>query len=197
MPAELAAHSEQTNMIHDSLQHSNEKFFDAAMLIANFGSSPEALRMDVEAVKGVAAKHNCELKLLAREQEESFMSCLPIGKNLAYPKRGLTTSALAVFVPFTTHELYKEQPAFYYGLNCITGNMLMADRRDLDCSNGLILGTPGSGKSFAAKREIFMCALTTNDNIMICDPEGEVRREAERRIAGGGFEACASCRQAG
>ena len=101
------------------------------------------------------------------------MSSLPIGNNQIPIKRGLTTSATAIFVPFTTEELFQNGEALYYGINAISNNMIMADRKLLKNPNGLILGTPGSGKSFSAKREMTNAFLITKDDIIICDPEGE------------------------
>lgn len=105
------------------------------------------------------------------------MSSLPIGINQVEIERGLTTSSTAVFVPFTTQELFQGGEALYYGLNALSNNMIMVDRKQLKNPNGLILGTPGSGKSFSAKREMTNAFLITEDDIIVCDPEAEVRHE--------------------
>lgn len=102
------------------------------------------------------------------------MSSLPLGRNLIPIQRSLTTSSVAIFVPFTTQELFQDGPeALYYGLNALSNNLIMVDRKLLKNPNGLILGTPGSGKSFSAKREISNVMLVTHDDILICDPEDE------------------------
>jgi len=101
------------------------------------------------------------------------MSCVPIGINQIPIERGLTTSSTAIFVPFITQELFQGGEALYYGLNALSSNMILCDRKKLKNPNGLILGTPGSGKSFAAKREITNAFLITEDDIIICDPEAE------------------------
>ena len=102
------------------------------------------------------------------------MSSLPLAKNLIEIERGLTTSSTAIFIPFTTQELFQSgSEALYYGLNAVSNNLIMVDRKKLKNPNGLILGTPGSGKSFAAKREIANAFLSTNDDVIICDPEAE------------------------
>ncbi|EKC44799.1 TraE protein, partial [human gut metagenome] len=94
------------------------------------------------------------------------MSSLPIGVNQVEIERGLTTSSTAVFVPFTTQELFQGGEALYYGLNALSNNMIMVDRKQLKNPNGLILGTPGSGKSFSAKREMTNAFLITEDDII-------------------------------
>ena len=101
------------------------------------------------------------------------MSSLPLGLNQIEIKRGLTTSSVAIFVPFTTCELFQKGEAMYYGLNALSNNLIMASRKELKNPNALYLGTPGSGKSFAAKREIVNIFLLTEDDIIISDPEAE------------------------
>ena len=101
------------------------------------------------------------------------MASAPIGCNDTGIERVLTTKSTAILVPFCTQELFMPAPAIYYGLNALSNNMIMADRKRLRTPNGVILGTPGSGKSFSAKREILSCFLMTRDDVIICDPEGE------------------------
>ena len=102
------------------------------------------------------------------------MSSLPLADCQIDSQRGLTTSSTAIFIPFTTQELYQSgKESLYYGLNALSSNLIMVDRKRLKNPNGLILGTPGSGKSFSAKREIANAFLVTDDDIIINDPEGE------------------------
>ena len=105
------------------------------------------------------------------------MASAPIGCNDTGIERVLTTKSTAILVPFSTQELFMPAPAIYYGLNALSNNMIMADRKKLRTPNGVILGTPGSGKSFSAKREILSCFLMTGDDVIVCDPEGEARQE--------------------
>ena len=114
------------------------------------------------------------------QQEQGLMSSLPLGINQIEIQRGLTTSSTAIFVPFTTCELFQTGEALYYGLNALSSNLIMADRKLLKNPNGLFLGTPGSGKSFAAKREIVNVFLLTDDDIIISDPESEYFPIVER-----------------
>ena len=106
--------------------------------------------------------HNCQLVPLDFQQENGLMSLLPLGLNRIEIQRGLTTSSLAIFVPFTTQELFQRGAgAFYCGVNALSGNLIMVDRLRQKNPNGLILGVPGSGKSFSAKREMSIgCSFT-------------------------------------
>ena len=109
------------------------------------------------------------------------MSSLPLADCQIEIQRGLTTSSTAIFVPFTTQELFDNgKESLYYGLNALSNNLIMVDRKKLKNPNGLILGTPGSGKSFSAKREICNAFLVTDDDIIICDPEAEYAPLVER-----------------
>lgn len=128
----------------------------------------------------MAQKYNCALRRLDYQQEQGLMSSLPLGLNQIQIQRGLTTSSTAIFVPFTTQELYMRGESLYYGLNALSNNLIMADRKKLKNPNGLILGTPGSGKSFSAKREITNAFLITSDDIAIIDPEDEYSALVQR-----------------
>lgn len=128
---------------------------------------------EVFGAAAIAQKYNCILTRLDYRQEQGLMSSIPLGENLIHIQRGLTTSSTAVFVPFTVQELFQSGEALYYGLNALSNNMILCDRKKLKNPNGLILGTPGSGKSFSAKREITNAFLITSDDIIICDPEAE------------------------
>ena len=147
--------------------------FLVTILIMNTAANRQKLENAVFQTASIAQKYNCALKRLDFQQEEALMSSLPIGLNQVEVERGLTTSSTAVFIPFTTQELFQDGEALYYGLNALSNNMIMVDRKQLKNPNGLILGTPGAGKSFSAKREITIAFLITEDDIIICDPEAE------------------------
>ena len=155
------------------LQTRNERLFLVTILIMNTATNRQKLENAVFQTAAIAQKYNCALKRLDFQQEEGLMSSLPIGINQVEIERGLTTSSTAVFVPFTTQELFQGGEALYYGLNALSNNMIMVDRKQLKNPNGLILGTPGSGKSFSAKREMTNAFLITEDDIIVCDPEAE------------------------
>ena len=173
LPSDLTTYGgEAKNLLRD-LQSRNERMFLTTFIVINFADTKEQLENNVFAAAGIAQKHNCALYRLDNQQEKALMSSLPLGMNYVPIERALTTSSAAIFVPFTTGELFQTGEALYYGRNALSGNMIMADRKRLKNPNGLILGTPGSGKSFSAKREITNAFLITTDDILICDPEAE------------------------
>ena len=173
IPSDLATFgSEAKNLLQD-LQSRNERMFLLTFLVVNMADTKRKLDNDVFATAGFAQKNNCALTRLDYLQEAGFMSSIPLGENLIPIQRGLTTSSTAIFIPFITQELFQTGAALYYGLNALSNNMILCDRKQLKNPNGLILGTPGSGKSFAAKREMTNAFLITDDDIIICDPEAE------------------------
>ena len=180
IPSDLATFgSEAKNLLQD-LQSRNERMFLLTFLVVNMADTKRKLDNDLFATAGIAQKNNCALTRLDYLQEAGFMSSIPLGENLIPIQRGLTTSSTAIFIPFITQELFQKGAALYYGLNALSNNMILCDRKKLKNPNGLILGTPGSGKSFAAKREITNIFLITDDDIIICDPEAEYYPLVER-----------------
>lgn len=173
IPTDLATYGNEAKTLLEDLQNRNERMFLVTVLVLNTAKKRQQLENDIFQAAGVAQKYNCALKRLDYQQEQGLMSSLPVGLNQIEIKRGLTTSSVAIFVPFTTQELFQQGEALYYGLNALSNNLIMASRKRLKNPNGLFLGTPGSGKSFAAKREIVNVFLLTNDDIIISDPEAE------------------------
>ena len=174
IPSDLATYGAEAKKLLQDLQSRNERMFLVTFLVLNTADNPRQLDNNVFQASSIAQKYNCQLTRLDFQQEEGLMSALPLGLNQIEIQRGLTTSSTAIFVPFTTQELFQNgKEALYYGINALSNNLIMVDRKLLKNPNGLILGTPGSGKSFSAKREIANCFLLTNDDIIICDPEAE------------------------
>lgn len=174
IPSDLATYGSEAKKILQDLQSRNERMFLVTFLVLNTADSKQQLDNNVFQASSIAQKYNCQLTRLDFRQEEGLMSCLPLGLNQVEIQRGLTTSSTAIFVPFTTQELFQSgKEALYCGLNALSNNLIMVDRKLLKNPNGLILGTPGSGKSFSAKREIANVFLVTDDDIIICDPEAE------------------------
>ena len=174
LPSDLSTYGSEAQKLLQELQSRNERMFLLTFTVLNTANTLPKLKDTVLQAKGIAQKHNCQLVPLDFQQENALMSLLPLGMNRIEIQRGLTTSSLAIFVPFTTQELFQRGAgAFYCGVNALSGNLIMVDRLRQKNPNGLILGVPGSGKSFSAKREMFSVYLLTNDDIIICDPEAE------------------------
>ena len=173
LPPDLITYINETKAMLDDLQSRNERMFMTTVLITNFAKDLETLENDFFQLKSIAQSFNCPLKRLEYQQEDGLVSSLPLGINrVDNTSRPLTTSSTAIFIPFTTQELTQNK-GIYYGLHAISNNLIVANRKKLKNPNGLILGTPGSGKSFSAKREMQEVLLTTKDNIVIIDPESE------------------------
>ena len=173
LPSDLSTYGGAAKNLLQDLQSRNERMFLLTFLVVNMADTKRKLENDIFAAAGIAQKYNCALTRLDYQQEAGLMSSVPLGENLIPIQRGLTTSSTAIFIPFITQELFQTGAALYYGLNALSNNMILCDRKQLKNPNGLILGTPGSGKSFAAKREITNAFLITDDDIFICDPEAE------------------------
>nr|WP_330364402.1 MULTISPECIES: DUF87 domain-containing protein [unclassified Butyrivibrio] len=174
IPSDLATYGKDAKALLRELQSQNERMFLITFLIMNTGKTERELENNVFQAKSIAQKHNCILVRLDYQQEMGLMSSLPLARNHIQIQRGMTTSSSAIMIPFTTQELFQEgEESLYYGLNALSNNLIMADRKKLKNPNGLILGTPGAGKSFSAKREMANVMLATDDDIIVCDPEGE------------------------
>ena len=173
IPSDLNTYGGEAKRLLEDLQSRNERMFLVTVLFLNTARTKQELDNAILQTAGIAQKYNCMLRRLDYQQEEGLMSSIPLGVNHIPNKRALTTTSTAIFVPFTTQELFMEGESLYYGLNALSNNMIMVDRKKLKNPNGLILGTPGSGKSFAAKREITNAFCVTQDDIIIGDPEGE------------------------
>ena len=173
IPTDISTYGEEAENLLNELQSRNEKMFRVTFLLMNTADSKRKLDNIAYQTAGIAQKYNCNIRRLQYLQEQGMVASLPLGMNQTGVHRLLTTTSTTIFVPFTTQELFMGGEALYYGLNALSNNMIMVDRKRLKNPNGLILGTPGSGKSFSAKREITNCFLITEDDIIVCDPEAE------------------------
>ena len=173
LPPDLLTYSKDAAALLADLQSRNERMFLLTFLVVNTAPTRQQLENDIFTVSGITQKYNCFLKRLDFQQEQGFMSSLSLGYNGIEIQRGMTTSSTAIFVPFMTQELRMDGQALYYGMNALSHNVIMADRKKLKSANGLYLGSTGSGKSFAAKRELINVFLATKDRIIVVDPMGE------------------------
>ena len=183
LPPDLITFSKDAAELLSDLQSRNERMFLLTFTVINLAPTRQKLENDVFTVGGIAQKYNCALRRLDWQQEQGFVSSLVLGYNGIEIQRGMTTSSTAIFILFMTRELRMGGQALYYGMNALSHNVIMADRKKLKSANGLYLGSTGSGKSFAAKRELLNVFLTTNDRIIIVDPMGEYVPLA-RRLGG-------------
>ena len=173
LPPQIKMYIDDIEKLLSDLNSKNERLFHISISIRSYAKNKKELRLQGEMLKRICQKNNCNIFPYDYRQEQTLVSTLPLCHNNIPVSREMHTSGIAVFVPFTTKELFQDGQATYYGVNTLSGNMIRANRSRLKNPNGLILGTPGSGKSFSVKREILDCFLTTTDDIIICDPEGE------------------------
>lgn len=164
---------EDAEMLLSDMKKNNQKMFFTNLVITHIAKDLETLNDDTNILIGVANKHICSLGVLGYQQEEGLNATLPISNNKLKIDRTLTTESLGVFMPFVTREV-NDKNGIYYGLNAISKNLLLVDRKKLATPSALFLGQPGSGKSLAVKREIIHQHLKNNkDATIILDPDRE------------------------
>lgn len=164
--------------LQEDLTQRNQKMFFATLTMVLFADTLEELKSQTEEVQSIGRKHMCGLKLVSYQQEAAFNSSLPLGAFTLSMDRTLTSESSAIFMPFTSQEL-NQQNGMYYGTNAVSHNLILFNRLNCKNSNGIILGTPGSGKSFAAKREMLNVLLNTDADVVVIDPESEYGPMAE------------------
>lgn len=173
IPMETRRSYEEAVKLLDLLENKNQRMFKVTLLIYTFAKDEETLQDNAFQIMATARKKNVKIDTLDLRQQEGINSILPLGKNFVNIERTLTTVSTAIFIPFTTMELY-QAGGMYYGLNALSRNLIFFNRYSLKAPNGVFLGTPGSGKSFAAKREIVNVLLNdANAEVLIIDPERE------------------------
>lgn len=178
IPMELKYSLEEATKLRDDIQKRNQRLFVCQFFVMINAESERSLQDVTKRVMTIAKKHTCELVALEYQQEDCLNACLPLGRTKVLAGRAgdgrtLTTPACAIMIPFTSEEIMNTKNCYYYGLNQITDNMILANRRSLDSPAGWILATPGSGKSFALKRERYQTILRTDDHVIQIDPERE------------------------
>lgn len=175
---DLQKAQEEANELLQDLTSKNQKMFLINLVVVHFADDLETLNLDTESVQTIARRSMCEIKKLLGQQENGFATALPLCNNKLAVERTLTTESVSVFMPFVSQELMQNN-GMYYGLNSVSRNLLLFNRKMSKNMNGFILGTPGSGKSFSAKREMLNVLLNTNDDVIVIDPESEYGRMAE------------------
>lgn len=175
---ELQKAQEEANELLQDLTSKNQKMFLVSLIIVHFADSMEELRSNTENIQSTARRYMCPIRVLQWQQENGLTSALPLAYNKIHIQRTLTTESTAVLMPYVSQELMQND-GMYYGLNAVSRNLLLFNRKQSKNQNGFILGTPGSGKSFSAKREMLNVLLNTNDDVIVIDPESEYSRMAE------------------
>ena len=174
VPYDLEQQRKETREMLDDLTTRDQRMMFAVVTLVHLADSKEELDSDTETLQSIARKHLCQLTTLNWQQADGLVTALPLGLRRIDALRTLTTEALAVLMPFKAQEIW-DRGGVYYGQNAISKNLIVADRRQLLNGNAFILGVSGSGKSFSAKKEMVSLALSTQDDIIVIDPESEYR----------------------
>ena len=174
VPYDLEQQRKETREMLDDLTTRDQRMLFAVVTLVHLADSEEELDSDTETLRSTAHKHLCQLSTLNWQQADGLVTALPLGLRRIDALRTLTTEALAVLMPFKAQEI-RHQGGVYYGQNTISKNLILANRKELLNGNGFVLGVSGSGKSFTAKREMVGLALSTEDDIIVIDPESEYR----------------------
>ncbi len=172
IPYDMELQRKESKEFLDDLTTRDQRMMFGLITMVLCADSKEQLDSDTEAVLSVARKHMCQLATLKFQQLDGLNTVLPIGTRKINAFRTLTTESLAVFIPFKVQEI-RDSGGIYYGENAISHNLIMCNKANLLNQSAFLLGVPGSGKSFCAKELITFLILNTDDDILICDPEGE------------------------
>ena len=171
-PMQLTDARDTMRSMLDDLTMRDQRMTLCVMTLVHVADSKAQLDADTDTIRSIAGGKNCEMSVLTYQQEDALNTVLPYGLRRIDILRTLTTESAAGLVPFSSQEI-RHRGGVYYGVNATSRNLIVCDRRQLLNSNGFILGVSGSGKSFAAKEEITSIALSTDDDIIIVDPERE------------------------
>ena len=150
----------------------DQMLMEGTLTILLVADTKEKLDELSENLKSTAQRHMCQVTSLKYQQLLGLNTVLPIGHKRIKAARTLTTESLAALMPFKVQEIM-DKKGIYYGENAISNNLIMVDKSKLMNQSSFLLGVPGSGKSFSAKELITFLALSTDDDILICDPENE------------------------
>ena len=178
VPYDLEQQRQEVREMLDDLTTRDQRMLFALVTLVHLADSKEQLDSDTETLQSIARQNLCQLSALHYQQADRLITALPLGLRRIDALRTLTTEALAVLMPFKAQEI-RHKDGLYYGQNAISKNLILANRWELLNGNGFNLGVSGSGKSLSAKREMIQLALSTNDDILIIDPEAECRALVE------------------
>lgn len=172
IPYDMELQRKESKEFLDDLTTRDQRMMFAVLTVALTADTKEQLDSDTETLFTIGRKHLCQFATLKHQQMDGLNTALPYGVRKIDALRTLTTESVAVFIPFRVQEV-SDRGGIYCGINAISRNMILCNKRNLLNANGFRLGVPGSGKSFGAKEEIAFIAIATDDDILVCDPEGE------------------------
>ena len=172
VPYDMELQRKETKEYMDDLTGRDQRMMLAVLTLIHLADTKEQLDADTEALLKVGADHVCQMAVLRYQQLDGMNTALPIGTRKIDTFRTLTTESLAAFMPFKVQEI-QEPGGIYIGENAVSHNLILCNMNNLLNQSMMLLGIPGSGKSFFAKLLIIATALSTQDDIIILDPEGE------------------------
>ncbi len=172
LPPDLRTYQDAANKLYKDIQRKDERVFNTTITLIQTASTRKELEDNIFELNGILNNYQCSMVRLDNRQEQGYMSSLPLGNNTVEVKRTFTTTDMAIFIPFTTKELYTVDGQ-YYGMNSLSNSVITVNRKKLVNPNGLVFGMPGFGKTFLVKRENVDVFLKTDDDRLIIDPEGE------------------------
>jgi type IV secretory pathway VirB4 component len=172
VPYDMELQRKESKEFLDDLTTRDQRILFAVITMVHMADTKEQLDSDTDAILSTARKHMCQMAALKYQQIDGLNTVLPIGTRRINTFRTLTTESLAVFMPFKVQEIM-DKGGIYFGENAISHNLIMCNKANLMNQSSFLLGVPGSGKSFSAKEMITFLTLNTDDDILICDPEGE------------------------
>lgn len=172
IPYDMEQQRKESKEFLDDLTTRDQRMMFANLTLVITADSKEQLDADTETILITARKHLCQIVPLKYQQMDGLNTVLPIGVRKIETLRTLTTESLATLNPFRVQEII-DKGGIYYGENAISHNLIMVNKENLLNQSSFLLGVPGSGKSFSAKELITFLSLSTNDDILVCDPEGE------------------------
>mgnify|MGYP000879576700 FL=1 len=172
IPYDMELQRRESKEFLDDLTTRDQRMMFSVLTVALTADTKEQLDSDTETLFTIGRKHLCQFATLKHQQMDGLNTVLPYGVRKIDALRTLTTESVAVFMPFRVQEVF-DKGGVYCGINAISRNMIFCDKRKLLNPNGFRLGVPGSGKSMGAKAELEFIAISTDDDILVCDPEGE------------------------
>ena len=172
VPYDMELQRKESKEFLDDLTTRDQRMFFAVITMVITADSKEELDQDTETILATARKHMCQMAVLKYQQMDGLNTVLPIGTRKINAFRTLTTESLAVFIPFKVQEIM-DKGGIYFGENAISHNLILCNKENLLNQSAFVLGVPGSGKSFSVKELIAFLILNTDDDILVCDPEGE------------------------